>query len=56
MGKKSALTRLFSVELRGLETPDLFHAIDSRPVWWRALRLAIAHPRPPLTATVRADW
>ena len=22
------------MELRGFETPDLFHAIDSRPVWW----------------------
>ena len=31
---------------------DLFHAIDSRPVWWMAVRLAIGHPSPALTAIV----
>jgi xanthine dehydrogenase YagS FAD-binding subunit len=28
----------------------------NRRVCWRALRLGIGHPRPPLTATVQADW
>jgi hypothetical protein len=44
------------VELRGLEplTASMPSTVGlcSGP----ALRLAIGHPRPPLTATMRADW
>jgi hypothetical protein len=36
--------------------PDLFHAIDVGLCDGPALRLAIGHPRPLLTATLRADW
>jgi hypothetical protein len=44
------------VELRGLE--PLTSSMPSTVGLYGglALRLAIGHPRPPLTAIVRADW
>jgi hypothetical protein len=53
---KWALTSTFAVELRGLEPLTSSMPSTVGLCGGPALRQAIGHPRPPLTATVRADW
>ena len=44
------------VELKGLEPVTSSMPSTVGLCGGPALRLAIGHPRPPLTTTVRADW
>jgi hypothetical protein len=53
---KYTLTSTFAVELRGLEplTSSMPSTVGLCGGW--AVRLAIGHPSPALTAIERADW
>ena len=56
MMTKVNLTSGLMVELRRLEPLTSSMPSALCPCGRQALRLTIGHPRPPLTATVRADW
>jgi hypothetical protein len=53
---RDAQSRALSLDWAQVRRSDSFNAIDSRSAWWTGREAAIGQPRPPLTATVRADW